>query len=57
MNIGKKWTPEEETCLLNELASHMTILEIYTEGQRELFRHDLAELPWDSIATECPWRK
>ena len=28
MNIGKKWTPEEETCLLNELASGMTILEI-----------------------------
>jgi hypothetical protein len=28
MNIGKKWTPEEETCLLNELASDMTILEI-----------------------------
>jgi hypothetical protein len=28
MNIGKKWTPEEETCLLAELASGMTILEI-----------------------------
>ena len=28
MNIGKKWTPEEETCLLDELASGMTILEI-----------------------------
>jgi hypothetical protein len=28
MNIGKKWTPEEEICLLNELASGMTILEI-----------------------------
>jgi len=28
MNIGKKWTPEEETRLLDELASGMTILEI-----------------------------
>jgi CRISPR/Cas system CMR-associated protein Cmr5 small subunit len=28
MNIGKKWSVDEETCLLNELASGMTILEI-----------------------------